>query len=161
MRNLFLNKAVLVLATSLCLPAVLAAETPDEKAVRRTVEMELTAWDRYDAKGVVSFYTTDTVWQNPFGVRIHGSADLEKFLTRLFSRPSFRDTRTVIPVKITDVCMLSPTVATVWSEETIDLRIDPATGKPVRTRHSHYMEVLVKIRSDWKVSQSMIMDESE
>ncbi len=159
MFNTVLRRSLWILAIGSLLSARLSAETADEKAVRRTVERELAAWDRYDAHGVVSFYTRNTVWQNPFGVRLYGSENLEKFLTRLFSRATFRDTKIVVPVKITDVRMLSPTVATVWSEETIDLRVDPATGKSIRNRHSHYMEVLVKVGADWKVSQSMIMDE--
>lgn len=148
--------ALLAFALILCCPQ---ARASDEDSVRAVFNGEAAAWARFDAKGVASFYTPDATWQNPFGVRIHSSADLEKFLTHLFQRPGYRAQKEVELPKITDIHFPSPTVAVVWGEEKSEGQIDDQTHKPMLPRHSHYLEVLVKQNSGWKVSECIIMDE--
>jgi uncharacterized protein (TIGR02246 family) len=143
----------------LCVGLSLRAQTPDEAAVRTVWEAEGAAWAKFDAKAVASLYTSDATWQNPFGVRLHSSADLEKFLNRLFQRPGYRAQKEVEPPRITDIHFPSPTVAVVWGEEKSAGQIDDSNGKPMLPRHSHYVEVMVKEGSGWKISECMIMDE--
>jgi len=154
MRSITAALAILVLL--LCCST---AQASDEDAVRAVFNGEAAAWARFDAKAVASFYTPDATWQNPFGVRFHNSADLEKFLTRLFQRPGYRAQKEVHPPKITDIHFPSPTVAVVWGEEKIEGQIDDQSGKPMLPRHSHYLEVMVKRDIGWKVSECIIMDE--
>jgi uncharacterized protein (TIGR02246 family) len=154
MRSIRAALAILVLVLC-CSPA----QASDEDAVRAVFNGEAAAWARFDAKAVASFYTPDATWQNPFGVRIHSSADLEKFLTRLFQRPGYRVQKEVDPPKITDIHFPAPTVAVVWGEEKSEGQIDDQSGKPMLPRHSHYLEVLVKRDTSWKVSECIIMDE--
>ncbi len=135
------------------------ARASDEDAVRAVFNGESAAWARFDAKAVASFYALDATWQNPFGVRIHSSADLEKFLTRLFQRPGYRAQKEVDPPKITDIHFPAPTVAVVWGEEKNEGQIDDETGKPMLPRHSHYLEVLARTDSGWKITECIIMDE--
>ena len=142
-----------------CAAVMSAAQSTEEAKVRAVVEHENAGWSAFDAKQVASVFTADAIWQNPFGVRLHGSAELEKFLKNLFARPGYRSAKDTSPPKITDVKLLSPTAAVVWSEESSEGQIDDATGKPMLPRHSHYLEVLVKTDAGWKISQSMIMDE--
>jgi uncharacterized protein (TIGR02246 family) len=144
---------------SLGLGARADAADSAEDAVRAVVAGETAAWAKYDAKAVASFYTSDALWQNPFGVRLQGAAQLEKFLNRLFARAGYRSAKDTNPAKVTDLRFASPTVAVVWSEESSAGQIDDATGKPMAPRHSHYIEVLVKTDAGWKISDGMIMDE--
>ena len=131
----------------------------EEADVRRVVQHEIEGWSRFDAAQIASCYTADTTWQNPFGVRIHGRADLQKFLTSLFQRPGYRSAKDTTAPRITEVHMLSPTSAAVWSEEKSAGQIDDATGKAMAPRYSHYLEVLTKKDGTWRISDSIIMDE--
>jgi uncharacterized protein (TIGR02246 family) len=131
----------------------------EEAAVRAVVLHELDGWAKVDPAQVASCYTVDTTWQNPFGVRIHSRADLQKFLTILFQRPGYRSAKDTSVPRITDIHILSPTSAVVWSEEKGEGQIDDATGKPMKPRYSHYLEVLTKKDGAWLISDSIIMDE--
>ena len=133
--------------------------TGDEAAVRAVVLHELDGWSKFNPAQVASCYTVDTTWQNPFGVRIHSRAILESFLTNLFQRPGYRSAKDTTAPHITDIRILSPTSAVVWSEEKSEGQIDDATGKPMKPRYSHYLEMLVKKHGVWLISDSMIMDE--
>jgi uncharacterized protein (TIGR02246 family) len=130
-----------------------------EDAVRSVWAQETDAWTRHDAKAIVSLYTSDAIWQNPFGVRIHGSANLEKFLNRLFQLPGYLAGKDTDAAKITDLRFPAPTVAVVWSEESSEGQVDDSTGKPMHPRHSYYLEVLIKTDAGWKISECLIMDE--
>jgi uncharacterized protein (TIGR02246 family) len=156
----FVGVVVAVCAACVALSGARSAPgAGDEAAVRAAVLRELDGWSKFDAAEVASCYTVDTTWQNPFGVRIHGRADLQKFLTRLFERPGYRSAKDTMAPKITDIHMLSPTSAAVWSEEKSEGQIDEATGKPMKPRYSHYLEVFIKRNGEWLVSDSIIMDE--
>jgi uncharacterized protein (TIGR02246 family) len=136
-----------------------ASDTGEEAAVRALVLHETDGWNKFDAAQVASCYTEDTTWQNPFGVRIHSRAELQKFLTNLFQRPGYRSAKDTVPPHITDIRILSPTSAVVWSEEKGEGQIDDATGKLMKPRYSHYLEVLIKKDGAWLISDSIIMDE--
>jgi uncharacterized protein (TIGR02246 family) len=136
-----------------------ASAAGDEADVRAVVLHEIEGWTKFDPAQVASCYTVDTTWQNPFGVRIHSRADLEKFLIVLFQRPGYRSAKDTTAPHITDIHILSPTSAAVWSEEKGEGQIDDATGKPMKPRYSHYLEVLTKKNGAWLISDSMIMDE--
>ncbi len=150
--------AVLLLCALPALRAQQAAESADEAAVRTAVMYELDGWAKFDAKQIAACHTETVTWQNPFGVRIRSRARLEAFLTNLFNRPGYRAAVSSGP-KITDIHVLSPMTAVVWSEEKSEGQIDDTTHKPMAPRYSHYMEVLVKQDGKWLISDSMIMDQ--
>jgi len=137
----------------------LHAQQTDEAAVRAVINNELEGWAKYDPHKVAENFTDDAIWLNPFGVELHGSAQLEKFLTNLFARPGYRAASDTIPPKIIAVRFESPDVATVWSDESSKGQIDDATGKPMAPRHSWYLEVLVKRSGVWKIRESIISDQ--
>jgi uncharacterized protein (TIGR02246 family) len=152
--------AMVLAALSLPLAALPQATSGgEEAAVRALVLREMDGWARFDSAQVASCYTVDTTWQNPFGVRIHSRAVLQKFLTNLFNRPGYRSAKDTSPPRITDIHILSPTSAAVWSEEKTAGQVDDATGKPMAPRYSHYLEVLVRKDGAWLISDSIIMDE--
>lgn len=148
-----------VFCTTLAAAAQSAAPSADETAVRAVAAREIDGWTQFDAAQIASCYTADTTWQNPFGVRIHSSADLQKFLTKLFQSPGYRSAKDTVAPHITEVHILSPTSAVVWSEEKSAGQIDEATGKPMAPRYSHYLEVFIKKDEAWLISDSIIMDE--
>ncbi len=149
-----------LLLLSLCLTSPLSAQQPRAEAeVRAVVTHEIEGWAKFDAKQVASCYSEDAAWQNPFGVRLHGRAQLERFLTSLFNRPGYRAATDTAPAKILEIRMESPTVATAWTDESSKGQIDDRTRRPMAPRHSWYMEVLVKKDGVWKITESLISDE--
>ena len=81
---------LLVLAAMLAVgrPYLVAQQqSSDEVAIRAVLARETDGWNKFDARQVASTFTTDALWQNPFGVRLHGQAEILKFLTDLLARP--------------------------------------------------------------------------
>jgi uncharacterized protein (TIGR02246 family) len=133
-------------------------QSTDEAAIRAVLARETEGWNKFDPKEVVSTYTEDAIWQNPFGVRIHGTAEMEKFLTDLLARPGFRAGQSTSPTKILDLRLTSPTTAAVWSDERIEGLVNDFSGNPMQPRHSYYLKVLVMKDGVWKISDALIMD---
>ena len=102
-----LSVAILALA----LQPAHAQQATDEAAIRAVLAREAEGWNKFDPKQVASIFTEDVIWQNPFGVRLHGKAELEKFLTDLLARPGFRAGKSTSPVTILDLRLTSPTTA--------------------------------------------------
>ncbi len=139
-------------------PLAHAQQSGEEAAVRAVLARETEGWDQFDAKKVASTFTSDAIWQNPFGVRLHGSAEIEKFLTDLLARPGYRAGKDTAPTRILDVRITSLTTAAVWSDEQIEGLVNDISGHPMAPRHSYYLKVLVKKDGVWKISDALIMD---
>lgn len=149
---------VSVAVCALALHVAQAQQPVDEAAIRAVLARETEGWDKFDPKEVASTFAEDAIWQNPFGVRLHGSAEIEKFLTDLMARPGFRSGRSASPTKILELRLTSSTTAAVWSDERIEGLVNDFSGKPMQPRHSYYLKVLVKREGVWKISDAMIMD---
>jgi len=159
MRTLTMTKILtIVVALPIFFSAIPAAHASDESEVRKVVAHEIEGWAKFDAQQVASVFSIDAVWQNPFGVRLHGRRQIQDFLSELFQRPGYRAAKDTSMPKILDLRIASPSVAIVWSDEKSEGQIDDSTGKPMLPRHSYYLEVLVKKDGSWKVSDSMITD---
>jgi uncharacterized protein (TIGR02246 family) len=151
--------SVAALFIALAADAQSSPASSEEAAVRSVVLHEIDGWTKYNAAQVASCFADNITWQNPFGVRIHTRAQLETFLTNLFQRPGYRSAKDTSAPRIIDIHILSPTSAAVWSEEKSDGQLDDQSGKPMKPRYSHYLEVLVKQGDKWLVTDSIIMDE--
>ena len=133
-------------------------QSGDDAAVRAVLERETEGWNKFDALQVASTFTADAIWQNPFGVRLHGRPEILKFLTDLLARPGYRAGTSTAPTKILDLRFTSPTTAAVWSDERIEGLGNDNSGYPMQPRHSYYLKVLVKQAGEWKISDALIMD---
>jgi uncharacterized protein (TIGR02246 family) len=154
-----IHRLVTVLLISVVLTQAVAQRVPsDDAAIRAVLARETEGWDRFDAKEVASVFTIDAVWQNPFGVRLHGKAEIESFLTDLLARPGYRAGKSTTPTTILELRMTSPTTAAVWSDEKIEGLVNDISGHPMQPRHSYYLKVLVKQGGEWKISDVLIMD---
>ena len=135
-----------------------AQQAGDEAEIRAVLARETEGWNQFDAKKVASTFTQDAIWQNPFGVRLHGAAEIEAFLTGLMARPGYRAGKDTAPTRILDLRLTSATTAAVWSDERIEGLVNDNSGKPMDPRHSFYLKVLVKKDGVWKISDALIMD---
>ncbi|HLI76898.1 MAG TPA: SgcJ/EcaC family oxidoreductase [Acidobacteriaceae bacterium] len=154
MRLFFALSVALLLAPY----GVRAQGTTEDAAIRRVLARETDGWNSFNAKQVVSTFTDDAIWQNPFGVRIHGAKEMEKFLTDLLARPGYRAGTSTTPRTVLDVRLTSPTTAVAWSDERIQGLVNDLSGNPMPPRHSYYLEALVKKDGVWKISDAMVMD---
>ena len=143
---------------ALTLQPIYAQQPGDEAAIRALIARETEGWDKFDPQQVASVFAEDAVWQNPFGVRLHGRTQIEKFLTGLMARPGYRAGKDTSPTKILDLRLTSATTAAVWSDEQSQGQVNDNSGHPMEPRHSYYLEVLVKKDGAWKVSDALIMD---
>jgi len=134
-----------------------AARADDAADVRAVLKAEIDMFAAYDATQVPRIFAPDVVWQNPFGVRIRSSAELQRFLTRLFARPGYRSGKDVSSPVVTDVGFPRPGVAVAWGDEVSQGQIEG--GKPLGVRRSHYLDVLTKRDGAWRITDEMIMDE--
>lgn len=153
-----LSLALSIAVLSLSLQIAQAQRSAEEAAIRSTLARETEGWDKLNAKEVASTFTEDAIWQNPFGVRLHGKGELEKFLTGLMARPGYRAGKDTSPTTILDLRLTSPTTAAVWSDERIEGLVNDNSGVPMPPRHSFYLKVLVKRDGVWKISDALIMD---
>ena len=154
--------ALLILAfaltSTIALPGVGAQKPSEDAAVRAVMAKEAEGWSRFDPNELGSVFTDDAIFQNPFGVRLHGKAEIMKFLKDLLARPGFRAGTDTAPTRILDIRFTSPTTAAVWSDEQIKGLVNDYSGEPMQPRHSFYLEVLVKKDGEWKISDDLIMD---
>lgn len=154
-----LSFALSVALLSLPLPFAHGQRTlSEETAIRSVLARESDGWNTFNAMEVTSTYTEDVIWQNPFGVRLHGRKEVETFLTDLLARPGYRAGTSTTPIKILDLRLTSPTTAAVWSDERIDGLVNDNSGNPMQPRHSYYLKVLVKKNGVWKISDFLVMD---
>ncbi len=153
-----LSSTILFATLAFSSPFARAQQVGDEADIRAVLARETEGWNKFDVDEVISTFTADVVWQNPFGVRIHGAADMKKFLTDLLNRPGFRAGASTVPTTILDLRFTSPTTAAVWSDEKIAGLVNDLSGKPMQPRHSYYLKVLVKQNGAWKISDVLIMD---
>ncbi len=132
--------------------------TSEDAAIRAVLARETEGWNTFNPEEVASTYTEDVIWQNPFGVRLHGRKEVEKFLTDLLARPGYRAGISTVPTRVLDLRLTSPTTAVVWSDERIEGLVNDLSGNPMQPRHSYYLKVLVKKDGAWKISDFLIMD---
>ena len=140
------------------LPGAHGQPPSDEAAIRSVLARETEGWNNFNPKQIASTFTDEAIWQNPFGVRLHGNKDIEKFLTDLLARPGYRAGKSTTPTTILDLRLTSPTTAAVWSDERIEGLVNDSSGNPMPPRHSYYLKLLVKKNGAWKISDALIMD---
>ena len=105
----------LALSISMARAVPMAAQGPDEAAVRAVAMRQSATWNQHDAKAYASLFTEDCDVVNVVGWRWKGRAELEGKLTAAFAY-TFRESE--LAVTRVDVRFLAPDVAlahAIWS----------------------------------------------
>jgi uncharacterized protein (TIGR02246 family) len=114
------------------------------------------AWGSGDAVAVASYYADDAEWTNAFGDVVRGSADLQAFLTWLFSQD---DEASSAGEKSNSrgisMRYLGGDVA-VSHGQTTSTRGEARGGEG--NRQVHVTFVWAKVDGEWKIVHQMIMD---
>jgi uncharacterized protein (TIGR02246 family) len=76
-----------VLFALITVPAVRAAENPEDVGIHKRHDEWCAAWNKHDPKLMASFFFPDGDLINPFGKHCHGTAEIEKLFTDEQSGP--------------------------------------------------------------------------
>jgi len=134
-----------------------AAVAPEDgEAIQSLLGQFSTAWSNSDAAAVAALYAPDAEWTNAFGDVVRGPADLERFLTQMFSQFE-TDVSEAEESNFQSVSMrFMGDDAAISHGVTISRRgMEP--GEPGE-RRVHVTFVLGKRDGDWKIVHQMIMD---
>lgn len=147
---------------ALLLPACLSCATTgafaqrspaDEAAVQRVLEETQAGWDQLDAAIFTRHFAQDADWENAFGVRRTGAANVRDFLIRIF--PRFQRSE-LSPAKY-DVRFLGPDVAV--GERRFELAGQTTPdGRPMLPRRVRTTMLLRREGDEWKVVVYRVAD---
>lgn len=124
-----------------------AKPSPDQLAIRETIESYTKAFNAGDAAGVAEHWTDQGEWVLPGGVRLVGRATIEKALISYFNQA---DEKRQVEVLDAAIRLVSPTVAL---EDGV-ARVSSAASGDL----SSYTAVHVKSKDGWRIAS---MRESE
>lgn len=129
-------------------------KTP-QAAVEQVIENWNKAWQTKDAKLAAQDYSNDADWTNAFGMKRTGRAEIEKFLTEVFSLPFVMAAQSKVVEQ--SVRFIKPDVAIVITRvERVGQRTQ--SGEALGTRQTSHLRVLVKSEGGWKIVSHLISD---
>lgn len=159
---------IVALVTSFCLGvALLPGQGPkaggnprdpvqDQAAVKTIVDHWRQAWEHFDASILREDYADDADWQNAFGVRKTGSADILAFVGQVLKRSGVQGRRTTwgeIHVRL-----VRPDVAVAFRDyQTVGHKTPD--GRELAERRTHANWLLIKEGGRWRIASHVISDE--
>jgi uncharacterized protein (TIGR02246 family) len=127
----------------------------DQEAIEQVIENWNKAWQTKDVKLAAQDYSDDADWTNAFGVKRRGRAEIEKFLSEVFSLSfvMMGESKTVEQ----SVKLIKPDVALVVT------RVKRAgqrtsSGEQLGIRHTSHLRVLLKSGKRWQIISHLIAD---
>ena len=95
-----LSSALFAALFSLCFSSAHGQQpSSEEAAIRHVLSREADGWNTFNATEVISTYSEDVIWQNPFGVRLHSRKEVETFLRDLLARPGYAQAQAPRPLR--------------------------------------------------------------
>ena len=134
------------------------AQEPKAKS-QQQIEQLLQNWNRgwqvKDPKLAAQDYADDADWTNAFGMTRKGRAEIEKFLTEVFSLPFVM----VGQSKTADqsIKFIKPDVALITTTVEREGQQTPS-GETMAKRHTSHLRVAVKSAKGWKIVSHLISD---
>lgn len=120
--------------------------TDEEAAIHRILDRFKEAFERRDAEIYAANFSEDADWENAFGGRARGRAQIREFIANVY--PLFRDsTQRVVDVRINRV---APDVFVVDVVRELTGIVN-ASGKPVPDRRVRTTQVLRAEQGEWEV----------
>ena len=151
---LFLALLSLILLTTTALAQDTTAKI-DQVAVEQILEHWNKAWQAKDPKLAAQDYSDDADWTNAFGMKKRGRAEIEKFLTEVFSLPFVMTAQSKVVEQ--SIKFIKPDVAVVVTRvERVGQRTP--SGEALGTRETSHLRVLMKSGGTWKIVNHLISD---
>jgi uncharacterized protein (TIGR02246 family) len=125
----------------------------DEKGIQAVLNEFNNAWTARSAARYAAVFADDADWENAFGGRRKGRAEIEKFITELAG------TFTNATEKVTDtrIWCMSPKMALIDIYQTVDGQQLPS-GTIVPTRHIRMTQVYEKRGDKWQIKVHRVTD---
>lgn len=151
------NTAVLFAIVLFADIALAQSTTPrtDTPLIEKVIENWNQGWLKKDAKLAAKDYSNDADWTNAFGMKKKGRAEIEQFLTQVFSLPFVMAGQSKSSEE--SVRMLRPDVALVITRVERVGQLTP-TGEQLGTRQTSHLRVLLKVDGEWKIISHLISD---
>ncbi|HEV7589642.1 MAG TPA: SgcJ/EcaC family oxidoreductase [Longimicrobium sp.] len=137
----------IVAAIAVLPPASLAAQSPDEAAIREVEARQAAAWNRHDAAAYAALFTEDGDVVNVVGWWWRGRAEIEAKLAAAFAYTFRESTLTITDV---DVRFLAPDIAVAHVRWTMaGQRMPPGMPDPGR---GIQLQVLTRHGGQWSIA---------
>lgn len=153
-------KIIIAVAIAIALSSAVAlaqgaAPKGDQLLIEQVIENWNRAWQTKDAKLAAQDYSNDAEWTNAFGMKRKGRAEIEKFLTEVFSLPFVMAAQSKVVEQ--SVRLIKPDVALVITRvERVGQRTP--SGEAMGTRQTSHLRVLMKSGESWKIVSHLISD---
>lgn len=154
---LVLAHAGLVSGQALPQKAKQIGSAEDDAAIRDIVSHWQRNWDKFDASVLKEDYAQDADWQNAFGVRKKGSAEILAFVGGVVKRPQNQDRHTTWGTP--QVRFVRPDIAIAYRDYQTGGNKAP-DGSDLPERHTHSTWILAKDGGKWRIVSQVISDDN-
>jgi len=127
----------------------------DNQLVEQAIENWNQGWLKKDAKLAAKDYSDDADWTNAFGMKKKGRAEIEQFLTEVFSLPFVMAGQSKILEQ--SIRIVKPDVALVTTRVERAGQLTPS-GSAMGTRQTSHLRVLLRVGNEWKITSHLISD---
>ena len=127
----------------------------DQPAIEQIIEHWNLGWQTKNANLASQDYSNDADWTNAFGMKRKGQAEIQKFLTEVFSLPFVMagESKTVEQ----SIRFVRPDVAfAVTRVERVGQRTP--TGDTMAARQTSHLRLFVKSGAAWKIVSHLVSD---
>jgi uncharacterized protein (TIGR02246 family) len=156
MRTVIATLSALVLGAAMTSAQRKASSAPsDNQLVEKAIENWNEAWAKKDSKLAAQDYSEDADWTNAFGMKKKGRAEIQQFLSEVFSLPFVMAGQSRTAEQ--SVKLIKPDVALVITRvERVGQRTP--SGDELPTRQTTHLRVLLKSGGEWKIASHLISD---
>lgn len=137
--------------------AIQAGSAEDEAAIRAIVNHWQQSWENFDASVLAGDYAEDADWQNAFGVRLKGSAQIVDFVSKVVKRPNVQGRQTTWGDST--VRFVRPDVALAYRDYSTVGHKAPS-GQEMPERKTHATWFLTKDAGKWRIASHVICDDN-
>lgn len=127
----------------------------EQRAIEQVLENWNQGWQKKDASLAAQDYSDDADWTNAFGMRRKGRAEIQKFLTEVFSLPFVMAGESEVAEQ--SINFIKPDVVLVTTRVERSGQRTPA-GEQLPTRQTSHLRVVVKSKGAWKIVSHLISD---
>jgi len=129
----------------------------DEAAIRTIVNHWQQTWENHDASVLAGDYAEDADWQNAFGVRLKGGAEIVDFVSKVVKRPNAQGRQTTWGEST--VRFVRPDVALAYRDYSTVGHKTP-NGQEMPERKTHATWFLTKENGKWRIASHVICDDN-
>jgi len=137
--------------------AIQAGTSEDEAVIRAIINHWQQTWENHDASVLAGDYAEDADWQNAFGVRLKGGAEIVDFVSKVVKRPNAQGRQTTWGEST--VRFVRSDVALAYRDYSTTGHMTP-NGQEMPERKTHATWFLTKEGGKWRIASHVICDDN-